>query len=110
MNANDFDHIAALLQHGEWTTYGDISKVLRGDTKAARAVGQWARKADRYPILLDDGTPSPQWESDEDRQSAYIPWLETDRGVRFSQARDGKRHADATQRVAVEVLKKRDFA
>jgi alkylated DNA nucleotide flippase Atl1 len=34
--------MASRVRQGEWTTYGDISIAVRGDTKAARGVGRAA--------------------------------------------------------------------
>ena len=43
--------IAGLVPKGKWTTYGDISIAVRGDTHAARAVGRAAAKLPIFPTL-----------------------------------------------------------
>lgn len=45
----DFMTVAALVRPGEWTTYGDISAAVRGDKRAARAVGRAASTEDGFP-------------------------------------------------------------
>lgn len=44
-----FKRIASRVQEGEWTTYGDISIAVRGDTKAARGVGRAAAAVKDFP-------------------------------------------------------------
>src|SRR4051812_42500962 len=41
--------MAGHVRAGEWTTYGDISIAVRGDTKAARAVGRAAATLAHFP-------------------------------------------------------------
>src|SRR3954452_23774936 len=41
--------MAGHVRAGEWTTYGDISIAVRGDTKAARAVGRAAATIAHFP-------------------------------------------------------------
>ena len=44
-----FMRVAAHVHPGEWTTYGDISAAVRGDKRAARAVGRAAATEDEFP-------------------------------------------------------------
>ncbi len=44
-----FMRVAAHVRPGEWTTYGDISAAVRGDKRAARAVGRAAATEDEFP-------------------------------------------------------------
>lgn len=44
-----FMRVAALIGRGEWTTYGDISAVVRGNKRAARAVGRAAAIEEEFP-------------------------------------------------------------
>ncbi len=97
--------IASLLQAGEWTTYGDISWVAYGHSKAAHAVGRVAGQVAAFPnghrVLREGGRISPGWRSwpggvDECRRR-----LEAE-GVRFSNG-----GADLKRRVAPDKLKYR---
>jgi alkylated DNA nucleotide flippase Atl1 len=47
--------MAALIEAGEWSTYGDISEAIRGDKRAAQAVGRAVLKfgVSPYPRLLN---------------------------------------------------------
>jgi alkylated DNA nucleotide flippase Atl1 len=57
--------MAGHVRAGEWTTYGDISIAVRGDTKAARAVGQAAAMLHEFPsphrVLWSGGRIPPTW-------------------------------------------------
>src|SRR4051794_2651189 len=57
--------MAGHVRAGEWTTYGDISIAVRGDTKAARAVGRAAATLDHFPnphrVLWNGGRIPPTW-------------------------------------------------
>jgi 6-O-methylguanine DNA methyltransferase, DNA binding domain len=55
--------MASHVRWGEWTTYGDISIAVRGDTKAARAVGRAAATLEHFPnphrVLWNGGRIPP---------------------------------------------------
>lgn len=103
-----FARVAARVRPGEWTTYGDISIVVRGDTKAARAVGQAAAKIPDFPaphrVLLERGRISPDWRSDDGRGPEECERLLRAEGVDFTA--DGR--AEEASRVSWDVLKERD--
>ncbi len=54
--------IARLVRAGEWTTYGDLSIAVRGDTNASRAVGRLAATHPGFPnphrVLRAGGGPA----------------------------------------------------
>jgi len=58
-----FMRVADHVHPGEWTTYGDISAAVRGDKRAARAVGRAAATEDEFPnahrVLRSPGRISP---------------------------------------------------
>jgi alkylated DNA nucleotide flippase Atl1 len=103
--------MAGHVRAGEWTTYGDISIAVRGDTKAARAVGRAAATIAHFPnphrVLWSGGRIPPNWRSaqsadpnpDECRRR-----LEAE-GIRFNPANDT---ASRDQYVSWDVLKERD--
>jgi alkylated DNA nucleotide flippase Atl1 len=99
--------MASRVREGEWTTYGDISIAVRGDTKAARGVGQAAAALDAFPnperVLNDGGRINPKWRDSEGRGPEYCRQLLEDQGVRF----DGD-VADQRQRVTCDELRRRD--
>jgi alkylated DNA nucleotide flippase Atl1 len=100
---------AAQVRSGEWTTYGDISVVVRGDTMGARAVGRAAANLDHFPnphrVLQSGGRIPDGWHStgtavpspDECRRR-----LE-DEGVQFDEAGRAARE----QYVAWDILLER---
>ena len=59
--------MAGFVHRGEWTTYGDISVAVRGDTSAARAVGRAAATLPHFPaphrVLWSGGRVPPTWKS-----------------------------------------------
>jgi alkylated DNA nucleotide flippase Atl1 len=59
--------MAGFVRRGEWTTYGDISIAVRGDTSAARAVGRLAATLPHFPsphrVLWSGGRVPPTWKS-----------------------------------------------
>lgn len=59
--------IASVVGSGEWTTYGDVSIAVRGDTRAARAVGRAAATLPEFPnphrVLKEGGVIPPGWHS-----------------------------------------------
>lgn len=103
-----FMRIASRVKRGEWTTYGDISIAVRGDTKAARGVGRAAAKIADFPhperILMEGGRINPNWIDHEGRGPDHCMKLLIDQGVDF--ADDGR--ANPHQRVTWDELRKRD--
>ena len=101
-----FMRIASRLREGEWTTYGDISIAVRGDTKAARSVGRAAASLHQFPhperVLMEGGIVNPAW-SDGVNGPDHCRRLLEGQGIRF----DGDR-ADPTQRVSWDELRRRD--
>jgi alkylated DNA nucleotide flippase Atl1 len=65
--ADPYLAIAAHLRTGEWTTYGDVSIAVRGDTLGARAVGRAAAMLDHFPnphrILKVGGVIPEEWKT-----------------------------------------------
>lgn len=106
-NSVVFMRMASRVREGEWTTYGDISIAVRGDTKAARGVGQAAAALDAFPnperVLNDGGRINPKWRDSEGRGPEYCRKSLEDQGVRF----DGD-VADQRQRVTWDELRRRD--
>ncbi|MFC8297549.1 hypothetical protein ACWEOR_04085 [Micromonospora chalcea] len=102
-----FMRVASRVRKGEWTTYGDISIAVRGDTKAARGVGRAAAALAAFPnperILMDGGVVNPKWHDRHGHGPDHCRQLLRDQGVRFV---DGR--ADPSQRVAWDELRRRD--
>lgn len=102
-----FKRLASRLKAGEWTTYGDISIAVRGDTKAARGVGRAAAAIPDFPhperVLMDGGVINPNWKDSQGRGPDYCRTLLEQQGVIF----DGDR-AVAHQRVTWDELRRRD--
>lgn len=98
--------IAAQVLKGEWTTYGDISIALRGDTKAARAIGQMAAKLPTFPnphrVLKEGGEISPFWVDEQGRGPEHCQKMLEAEGVTFSNGR-----AEMASRVSWDVLTER---
>lgn len=61
--------MAGMVRAGEWTTYGDISIAVRGDTAGARAVGRAAATLPHFPaphrVLWSGGRVPSAWKSHE---------------------------------------------
>jgi len=106
-NSTVFKRVASRLRPGEWTTYGDISIAVGGDTKAARGVGRAAATLKDFPnaerVLMEGGLINPNWHDDAGRGPEYCRQLLEEGGIKFI---DG--HADESQRVAWDELRRRD--
>ena len=65
--SDPYVRMAGLVRAGEWTTYGDISIAVRGNTSAARAVGRAAATLPHFPtphrVLWSGGRVPPTWKS-----------------------------------------------
>ena len=107
-NAPVFKRMASRVREGEWTTYGDISIAIRGDTKAARGVGSAASKMPDFPhperVLMDGGVINPHWSDDQERGPEYCRELLIGQGVKFDE--DGR--AYKAQKVDWSELRRRD--
>lgn len=103
-----FMRLASRLKAGEWTTYGDISIAVRGDTKAARGVGRAAAKIPDFPhperVLMDGGRINPNWVDEEGRGPDYCMQLLSEQGITF----DDEGRANKSQRVTWDELRRRD--
>jgi alkylated DNA nucleotide flippase Atl1 len=103
-----FMRIASRVKRGEWTTYGDISIAVRGDTKAARGVASAAAKNLKFPhperVLREGGFISSNWVDSEGRGPGYCRKLLMDDGIVF----DGEGRANPSRRVSWDELKQRD--
>jgi alkylated DNA nucleotide flippase Atl1 len=108
-SAPAFMRLASRVRPGEWTTYGDISIAVRGDTKAARGVGRAAATIRDFPhperVLMDGGFINPNWRDSAGRGPDHCRRLLEEDGVRFVDD-----HADHGQRVTWDELRRRDEA
>jgi alkylated DNA nucleotide flippase Atl1 len=106
-NAEPYMRAAALVHEGEWTTYGDLSIVVRGDTNGARAAGRAAARLPQFPnphrVLGAGGVIPPGWRDEEGHGPKECRRRLDREGVRFLD--DGR--ADPAFRVAHETLKER---
>jgi alkylated DNA nucleotide flippase Atl1 len=107
--ADPYLRFAALVRPGEWTTYGDISIAVRGDTNGARAVGRAAATLEHFPnphrVIWNGGRIPPNWKTHDSvvpNPKVCREWLE-DEGVRF----DGEDKASRDSYVAWDVLVER---
>ncbi len=105
-----FKRVASRLRKGEWTTYGDISIAVRGDTKAARGVGRAAATLKDFPnaekILMEGGLINPNWHDDQGRGPDHCRQLLEAQGIKF----DSNGSADEAQRIIWDELRRRDEA
>lgn len=103
-----FMRLASRVRDGEWTTYGDISIAVRGDTKAARGVGRAAAAIREFPhperVLMDGGLINEKWHDSEGRGPDYCQKLLEEQGIWLVD----KRRADPSKRVTWDVLCQRD--
>lgn len=99
--------VARLVRRGEWTTYGDVSIAVRGDTMGARAVGRAAALLPQFPephrVLQQGGVVPDGWRDDEGRGPEECRRRLEEEGVAFP---DGVR-ADPDRRVTWDVLVER---
>jgi alkylated DNA nucleotide flippase Atl1 len=67
--ADPYLAIAEQVRSGEWTTYGDISIAVRGDTMGARAVGRAAAMLEHFPhphrVLQSGGRIPDGWKTSD---------------------------------------------
>jgi alkylated DNA nucleotide flippase Atl1 len=107
-NAPVFKRVASRVKAGEWTTYGDISIAVRGDTKAARGVGRAAATMPDFPhperILMEGGEINENWKDAQGRGPDYCRELLISQGVKFDEA--GR--ADKASKVDWAELRRRD--
>ena len=105
-----FKRMASRLRSGEWTTYGDVSIAVRGDTRAARGVGRASATVRDFPnasqILMEGGVINPNWHDDNGRGADHCRRKLEEQGISF--ADNG--HADPARRVAWDELRRRDEA
>jgi alkylated DNA nucleotide flippase Atl1 len=108
--AGPYLELAALVQPGEWTTYGDISIAHRGDTRASRAVGRAASTLSDFPnphrILREGGIIPSAWHDDEGQGPEECRRRLEAEGIRFTD--EGA--ADLSQRITWDVLVERQKA
>ncbi len=99
--------IAALVQPGEWTTYGDLSTVAIGRSSAAMSIGTMASSLPQFPsphrVLNTRGVVSPGWRADDGGGPEECRRRLESEGVRFRE--DGS--ADPECRVSVETIRNR---
>jgi alkylated DNA nucleotide flippase Atl1 len=95
--------MARLVRRGEWTTYGDISIAVRGETSGARAVGRAAATLPHFPsphrVLQQGGSIPEGWRDSQGRGPDECRRRLEQEGVLF---RDGL--AETTKRVMWDEL------
>jgi len=105
--ATTLARVASRIRPGEWSTYGDISIVVRGDVKAAHAVGQAAATRTDFPtpwrVLKEGGFIQKHWKDAEGRGPEEVRRRLEAEGVRFD--RDGRARKEF--RVGWDVLLER---
>lgn len=61
--------VMELIEHGEWTTYGDISRTITGSTGSAMSIGNIIASNPNVPnphrVLKTGGQIPPEWTSSE---------------------------------------------
>lgn len=106
--AATFARVASRIRPSEWSTYGDISIVTRGDLKAAHAVGQAAATQLDFPhpwrVLKEGGFIHEHWKDAEGRGPEETRRRLEAEGVKFD--RDGR--ACKEFRVGWDVLLERN--
>lgn len=106
-SAEPYLGIARHVQPGEWTTYGDISIAVRGDKKAARAVGRAAAKLGNFPnphrVLREGGLIPEGWRTQDGQGPDECRRRLEGEGVSFT--KEGR--AAQAQRVAWDTLVER---
>jgi alkylated DNA nucleotide flippase Atl1 len=107
--ADPYLAVAGHVRAGEWTTYGDISVAVRGDTQGARAVGRAAATLQHFPnphrVLQGGGKIPEGWrttDSDVPNPEVCRQRLESE-GVSF----DEHDQANRAQYVAWDILVER---
>lgn len=107
--SDPYVRMAGFVRAGEWTTYGDISVAVRGDTSAARAVGRAAATLPHFPtphrVLWNGGRVPPTWKS---HASATPDPEECARRLKAEKVTfDDKGHAGRAHYVSWDVLVER---
>ncbi|MEQ8717725.1 MAG: endonuclease NucS [Acidimicrobiales bacterium] len=106
-NFETISKIAACVEPGEWTTYGDLSRVAIGGSSAAMSIGNMAANNDDFPnphrVLNVRGAVPPGWRSQDGGGPEECRRRLEAEGVQFLE--DGS--ADPQQRLDVDVLASR---
>lgn len=97
---------AQFVRAGEWTTYGDVSIAVRGDDRAARAVGRAAATLPDFPnperILQAGGVIPDGWRDSMGRGPEECRRRLAEQGIAFKGI-----HADPAKRLPWEELRRR---
>jgi alkylated DNA nucleotide flippase Atl1 len=105
--ASPYLRMASHVRQGEWTTYGDVSIAVRGDTNGARAVGRAAATLDSFPnphrLLAQGGVIPPGWRSGDGHGPEECERRLRAEGVEMVEGR-----AQAERRVTWDILVARD--
>jgi alkylated DNA nucleotide flippase Atl1 len=106
--ADPYLAVAGQVRPGEWTTYGDVSVAVRGDTNGARAVGRAAAMLEHFPnphrVLQSGGRIPDGWkssDSEEPNPEECRRLLEAE-GVEFDEHDRASRHHYVAWDVLVE--------
>lgn len=98
---------AQLIRPGEWTTYGDVSIAVRGDDRAARAIGSAAKNLPDFPNperIIGAGGVIPQaWNDGEGGGPEVCRNRLENQGVTF----DSSGRAEGRYRLGWEHLRQR---
>lgn len=102
--------LAALVEPGEWTTYGELSVAAIGRSSAAMTIGNIARSNPDFPnphrILNARGVPPTNWRSDDGGGPDVCRQRLEAEGIRFVPSGS----ADPTQRIEADELTRRSEA